>query len=151
MPHIHPSTKIWNPELTNIYGDCQIGKNCNIGSYVEIGPGVKVGNHVSIAAFCFIPYGVTIEDHCFIGPRVTFCNDKYPPGGRENWQPILVKEHASIGAGSIILPGVTIGKKALIGAGSIVCQDIPDGWRVVGNPCKRIIPPVINCMGGEIR
>jgi acetyltransferase-like isoleucine patch superfamily enzyme len=144
-------TKIWHPDLVNIYGDCKIGQNCNVGAFVEIGPGVVIGDNVSIAAFCFIPSGVTIEDDCFIGPRVTFCNDKYPPSHKDAWQPILVKKGASIGAGSIILPGVTIGEKAQIGAGTIITSDIKPGWRVVGNPARRIIPPCVNCEKGEFK
>ena len=151
MGVIGDGTKIWNPELSNLYGDFEIGCSCNIGAFVEIGPGVKIGNNVSIAAFCFIPFGVTIEDNCFIGPRVTFTNDRYPPGGRDNWLPILVKEGVSIGAGSIILPGVTIGMGSMVGAGSVVTKDIPDGVRVIGNPARRRIPQIINCVKGEIQ
>ncbi len=151
QPQIHHTTKIWHPDKVNIYGNCKIGMYCNIGSFVEIGPGVNIGNKVSIAAFCFIPSGVTIEDGCFIGPRVTFTNDKYPPSHKEQWQPILIKRNASLGAGSIILPGVTIGVGAMIGAGTVVTRDIADGWRVVGNPAKRVIPPVIICEHNEIK
>lgn len=145
-PQIHYSTKIWHPDKVNIYGDCIIGCYCNIGAFVEIGPGVIIGNNVNIAAFCFIPSGVTIEDNCFIGPRVTFTNDKYPPGKREDWLRTYVKTGASIGAGSVILPGVTIGSGALVGAGSVVTKDVPDGRRVVGNPARMLIQPIpIRC------
>jgi UDP-2-acetamido-3-amino-2,3-dideoxy-glucuronate N-acetyltransferase len=146
-PQIHHSTKIWHPDKVNIYGDCIIGWNCNIGCFVEIGPGVIIGNNVSIAAFCFIPSGVSIDDNCFIGPRVTFTNDKYPPGRKEDWLRTHVKTGASIGAGAIILPGITIGINALVGAGSVVTKDVLDGQRVAGNPARRIIQPIsIKCL-----
>lgn len=141
-PQIHHTTKIWHPDKVNIYGDCVIGENCNIGAFVEIGPGVIIGNNVSIAAFCFIPSGVTIEDGCFIGPRVTFTNDKYPPSNKEEWLPTLVKTKARIGAGAIICPGVIIGSNALVGAGSVVTSDIPDNCRIAGNPGRRMIQPI---------
>lgn len=151
LSKIGDRTMIWHPTLVNIWGDCQIGEDCNIGAFVEIGPGVVIGNHVSIGARCFIPPGVTIEDDCFIGPGCTFTNDRYPPSqDHSKWEKILVKKGAAIGAASTILPGVTIGEKALIGAGSIVCRDIPAGWRVIGNPARRIIPPIPNCEHGEI-
>ena len=86
-----------------------------------------IGNSVRVGAYCFIPSGVTIEDNCFIAPKVTFSNDKHPPSNKEEWGEILVKEGAMIGMGSIILPGVTIGKGAIVGAGSLVSKDIPDG------------------------
>lgn len=129
------NVKIWHPSLVNLYG-CTIGDDCNIGAFVEIGPGVKIGNHVSIAAHCFIPAGVTIEDDCFIGPRVTFCNDKYPPSHKDNWGKVLVKKGASIGAGAIILPDVEIGEWALIGAGAIVTCSVPSRTKYFGNPAR---------------
>lgn len=132
---IGEGTKVWRPELVNLYG-CRIGNNCNIGAFVEIGPGVVIGNDVRIAAFCFIPEGVTIEDGCFIGPRVTFCNDRFPPSSKDQWEPILVRRGASIGAHSVILPGVTIGERAMIGAGSVVTRDVPDREIVCGQPAK---------------
>lgn len=116
-------TKIWHPELVNLYG-CTIGMNCNIGAFVEIGKGVKIGNNVSIGAHCFIPEGVTIGDNCFIGPRVTFCNDIYPPSYGDHWAEVVVMAGASIGAGCIIVPGITIGEKVMIGAGAVVTKSI---------------------------
>lgn len=150
-PEIHPSTKIWHSDKVNIYGDCKIGRNCNIGAFVEIGPGVIIGDNVSIAAFCFIPCGVTIEDNCFIGPRVTFTNDKYPPSNRDNWEPIVIKKGASIGAGAIILPGVTVGENAMIGAGTVVTNNIDCDCRVAGNPGRRVIPRIVDYAKGDLQ
>jgi len=136
---IDKTAKIWHPELVNIYGDCQIGAFCNIGCFVEIGPGVIIGDNVSIGAFCFIPSGVMIENDCFIGPGVVFCNDKYPPGPKDGWLPILVKTGAKIGAKVTILPGVTIGERTLVGAGSVVTKNLPPDIIVMGNPARRRI------------
>jgi acetyltransferase-like isoleucine patch superfamily enzyme len=134
---IGENTIIWRPEFVNLYGDFKIGENCNIGAFVEIGPGVIIGDNVRIAAFCFIPSGVTIEDDCFIGPRVTFTNDKHPPGDKKDWSPTLIKKGAVIGAGSIILPGIIIGEGAMIGAGSVVTKDVNAGCVVIGNPASQ--------------
>lgn len=147
---IHPSAIIWHPELVNIYGDCEIGAGVNIGAFVEIGPKVKIGERCRIGAHCFIPEGVMIEENCFIGPGTIFTNDRYPPGGKEAWRPVFVRKNASIGAGSVILPGIEIGEGALIGAGTVVTRNVPAGWLVVGNPAHRIIRPIINCVRGEI-
>ena len=132
---IGEGTKIWHPELVNLYG-CRIGNNCNIGAFVEIGPGVVIGNNVRIAARCFIPEGVTIEDDCFIGPRATFCNDRFPPSSKDQWEKILVRRGASIGAAAVILPGVTIGERAVIGAGSVVTRDVAAGETIYGIPAR---------------
>lgn len=131
---IGKGTKIWHPELVNLYG-CIIGEDCNIGAFAEIGPGVVIGNRCRIAAHAFICHGVTIEDDVFIGPRVTFTNDKYPPS--DNWGKILVKHHAAIGAGAVILPDVTINSYALVGAGSVVSKDVYANTKVMGVPARR--------------
>jgi acetyltransferase-like isoleucine patch superfamily enzyme len=89
-----------------------------------------------VQAFSFIPNGVVLGQGVFIGPRVTFTNDKYPPANRQDWRATDVGNYASIGAGAVILPGVRIGHHALVGAGSVVTRDVPDGAVVCGNPAR---------------
>lgn len=129
-------TKIF--DQVNLY-KCKIGNNCKIDAFVYIEGGVEIGNNVKIRAFTFIPEGVVIEDDVFIGPRVTFTNDKYPRA-RGKWRLLRtrVKQGASIGAGAIIMPGVTIGRYAIVGAGSIVTEDVEDYAIVVGAPARKI-------------
>lgn len=124
------------PELSNI-GDCVIGSNCKIHSHVWIGDLVRIGDRVKIQAFVFIPNGVTIHDDVFIGPRVTFTNDRYPPSN--DWQDkyqTIVESGVSLGAGAVILPGIKIRKNAKIGAGAVVTHDVPEGETWVGNPAR---------------
>jgi len=114
---------------------CKIGKNCKIDSFVYVEEGVIIGDNCKIRPFVFIPTGVTIEDNIFVGPNVTFTNDKYPKvKGEWTLLKTFVKSGATLGANSVILPGVTIGKEALVGAGSVVTKDVPDGAIVSGNP-----------------
>jgi len=126
-------------DFVNIYG-CKIGKNCKIAAFVEIQKDVKIGNNCAIEAFAFIPTGVTIEDEVFIGPHVCFTNDKKPRAVNPGWKiiPTTVKKGASIGAGSIILCGITIGEKAMVAAGSVVTKDVPPNTLASGNPAKVI-------------
>ena len=124
--------KVSNPHLVNLYNS-EVGDNTTIGTFVELG-GCKIGNNCSIQAFAFIPAGITIGNNCFIGPRVTFTNDKYPPSRGKHWMPVKVNDNVSIAAGAIILPGVTIGTGAKIGAGAIVTKDVKPGDTIVGNP-----------------
>jgi acetyltransferase-like isoleucine patch superfamily enzyme len=123
-------------DYVNLYG-CKIGRDCKIAAYVEIQRGVKIGDRCKVEAYAFIPSGVTIEDEVFIGPHAVFTNDLHPKAVGE-WEitPTLVKKGASIGAGAVIVCGVTIGEGAMVGAGAVVTKDVPPGVLVVGNPTK---------------
>ena len=123
-------------DQVNLY-QCRIGKNTKIDAFVYIEEDAVVGDNCKIRPFVFIPTGVTIEDNVFIAPNVTFTNDKYPRA-HGDWRLLKtrVKRYASIGAGSVINPGLTIGKNALIGAGSTVTRDIPDNAVAHGNPAR---------------
>jgi len=129
------NTRIY--DQVNLY-KCKIGKDTKIDAFVYIEENVVIGNRVKIRPFTFIPSGVTIEDDVFIGPHVTFTNDKYPKINRE-WKLLktTIKRGSSIGAGSVLLP-VTVGANSLIGAGSVVTEDIPDDVLAIGNPAKVI-------------
>lgn len=122
----------------NLY-KCKIGKDTKIDAYVYVEEGVVIGSKCKIRPFVFIPTGVTIEDDVFVAPNVTFTNDKYPrTRGRWKLLPTRVKRGASIGANAVILPGLTIGKRALVGAGSVVSKDVPDYAIVAGTPARVI-------------
>lgn len=123
-------------KFCNIWGKPEIGRGTRIGSYVEIGREVTIGKRCKVQSFVFIPPGVYIGDNVFIGPRVTFTNDKHPPSHGKGWSKTYVGDSVSIGAGAIILPGVTIGSGAVIGAGSVVTKDVPKNTTVKGNPAR---------------
>jgi UDP-2-acetamido-3-amino-2,3-dideoxy-glucuronate N-acetyltransferase len=137
---IHPeamidnTTVFWHAQLSNI-GFCTIGRHTIVHSHVWIGDKVKIGDDCRIQAFSFIPTNVRIGDRVFIGPRVTFTNDKYPPS--EEWLITIVMDDVSIGAGAIILPGVTLGQGCTVGAGAVVTKSIPPGETWLGNPAKK--------------
>jgi UDP-3-O-[3-hydroxymyristoyl] glucosamine N-acyltransferase len=130
-----PGVKIWGN--CNVYDSADIGEGTQVGAFSEIGENVVIGKNVRIGAMCFIPEGVTIEDGAWIGPRVTFSNDMYPPSSREHWLPTLVKSGARIGAGACIRPGVVLERGVLIGMGAVVTRNVTGGtW--VGVPAKQM-------------
>ena len=135
--NIAENTRIW--QFVIVLPNAQIGSNCNICSHCFIENDVKIGNNVTIKCGVYLWDGIVIEDNVQIGPNVTFTNDKYPRAK----QPFvllrtLIKKNASIGAGSVILGGVTIGENAMIGTGSIVTKDVPDNELWYGSPAKFI-------------
>ena len=115
--------------------DCIIGHGCVIHAPVWIGNNVVIGNDCRIQAFTFIPDGVTIGNNVFVGPNVTFTNDKNPPS--QQWDKTHIEDGVSIGAGAVILPGLTIGKNARIGAGAVVTKSVPPEETWVGNPARK--------------
>jgi len=123
--------------MRDINVEATINGDTVIHGFVYIEGGVKIGARCIIKPFAFICEGVTIEDDVFIGPHVTFTNDKYPILGSE-WEllPTTVKRGASIGAGAVICPGVTIGEYAMVGAGSVVTKSVPAHTWVRGNPAR---------------
>jgi len=133
--NIGKNTNVW--QYVVILSDAVIGDNCNICAHSFIENDVKIGNGVTVKCGVYLWDGITIEDNVQIGPNVTFTNDKYPRAKKDfTLQRTLIKNNASIGAGSTILGGVTIGEYAMIGAGSLVTKDIPANELWVGSPAK---------------
>jgi acetyltransferase-like isoleucine patch superfamily enzyme len=132
-------------KFINLYG-CEIGDNTKIGAFVEVQKNAIVGKNCKISSHTFVCEGVTIEDEVFVGHGVTFINDRYPHATRadgelqteSDWEveSTLVKKGASIGSGSTILAGVTIGENAMVGAGSVVTKSVPPHAVVAGNPAR---------------
>ena len=132
------------PESTNIWQYCvvlphaQIGENCNICSHCFIENGAVVGNNVTIKNGVQLWDGVVLEDNVQVGANVSFTNDRYPRAKNKEWilEKTIVRRGASIGAGSSIMCGITIGENAMIGLGSVVTHDVPAGELWYGNPAR---------------
>jgi UDP-2-acetamido-3-amino-2,3-dideoxy-glucuronate N-acetyltransferase len=130
------------PESTNVWQYCvilpnaKIGENCNICSHCFIENDVVVGDNCTVKCGVQLWNGIALEDDVFIGANVTFTNDRYPRSKNSDWilEKTLIKCGASIGAGSTLLCGITVGERAMVGAGSVVTKDIPAGELWLGNP-----------------
>lgn len=134
--NIGRDTIIW--QFVVVLAQAKIGASCNINCHTFIENDVVIGNRVTVKSGVYLWDGILIEDDVFLGPNVTFTNDKYPkskiyPG---SFQKTIIKKGASIGANATILGGIVIGENALIGAGSVVTKDIPANELWVGNPAK---------------
>lgn len=148
-PYFHPSadvqatvigdgTRVW--QFCVLLPRAEIGQGCNICAHVLIENDVRIGNNVTVKSGVQLWDGVTVEDDVFIGPNVTFTNDLHPRSKQypEQFARTVVKSGASVGANATILPGITIGQKAMIGAGAVVTRDVPDFATVIGNPATII-------------
>jgi acetyltransferase-like isoleucine patch superfamily enzyme len=146
-PYLHPTadvqsgdighgTTIW--QFVVVLSKARIGKECNICAHVFIENEVKVGDRVTVKSGVQLWDGVHIEDDVFIGPNVTFTNDKFPRSKKypDQFPVTRVCRGASIGGGAVILPGLTIGENAMVGAGAVVTRSVPSGAVVVGNPAR---------------
>lgn len=141
---IGEGTQIWHQ--AQVREGAEIGSNCILGKGVYIDKNVKIGDNVKIQNLSSVFHGVTIANGVFIGPHVCLTNDKFPRAintdgslkKNSDWKvsETFIGYGASIGAGTIVLPGVKIGKFAMIGAGSVVTKNVPDHGLVYGNPAK---------------
>jgi UDP-2-acetamido-3-amino-2,3-dideoxy-glucuronate N-acetyltransferase len=144
-PQIGQGTNIW--AFAHVMKDAVIGSNCNIGDHCFIESGVTIGNGVTIKNGNMLFEGLTLEDGVFVGPHVFFTNDLYPRSPRleqahlryenKDWlSPTTVQRGVTLGAGAVIIAGVSIGEFAMIGAGAVVTKDVSPYALVVGNPAR---------------
>ena len=153
-PHaeIGAGTRIWHH--AQVREGARLGSSCSVGKSAYIDFDVDIGDNVKIQNYALIAHGSTIEDGVFIGPYVCLTNDRLPRAitpegvlkGADDWKlgRIVVRFGASLGAGSIVLPGVVIGRFAMVGAGAVVTGDVPDFGLVVGQPA-RLVGYVCRC------
>lgn len=136
--NIGQDTKIW--QFCVVLEHAVIGDNCNINAQVLIENDVVIGNNVTVKSGVQLWDGTRVEDDVFIGPNATFTNDLMPRSKQypEAFLGITLKQGASIGANATLLPGVTVGERAMVGAGTVVTEDVPAYAVVVGNPAKVI-------------
>jgi UDP-2-acetamido-3-amino-2,3-dideoxy-glucuronate N-acetyltransferase len=143
------NTVIW--QYSVILSNAEIGSNCNINCHTFIENDVILGNNVTIKSGVYLWDGIRIEDDVFIGPNVTFVNDKFPKSKKypSKFLSTLIKKGSSIGANATILGGIEIGEYALIGAGAVVTKDVNSYELVAGNPAR--VVGYVNDLGEKLK
>ncbi|WP_392670458.1 acyltransferase [Streptomyces sp. LN785] len=143
---IGDGSSVW--ELAQIREQARLGRNCVVGRGAYIGTGVRVGDNVKIQNYALVYEPAELADGVFIGPAVVLTNDRAPrsvdPDGRQkrggDWEAVGVRvaEGASLGARSVAVAPVRIGRWAMIGAGAVVTRDVPDFALVVSVPARQV-------------
>src|SRR5450759_2662935 len=146
-PYVHPQgicesenvgegTRVW--AFAHVLPGARIGADCNICDQVFVENDVVIGDRVTIKCGVQVWDGVSLADDVFVGPNVTFTNDRMPRSRAypDKFATTVVGQCASLGGGSVILPGVNIGRSAMVGAGAVVTRDVPPNAIVVGNPAR---------------
>jgi UDP-2-acetamido-3-amino-2,3-dideoxy-glucuronate N-acetyltransferase len=133
---IGPDTRIW--AFAHVLPRAVIGKDCNICDHVFIENDVVIGDRVTVKSGVQLWDGLRIADDAFIGPNATFSNDKFPRSKQYQAAPLETRigAGASVGASAVVLPGLTIGQRAMVGAGAVVTHDVPARAIVAGNPAR---------------
>jgi UDP-2-acetamido-3-amino-2,3-dideoxy-glucuronate N-acetyltransferase len=108
-PNLGEDTRVW--EFTHVLAGATIGRGCNICCHCFVENDVVIGDHVTLKSGVYVWDGLRIEDHVFVGPNVTFTNDRHPRSGQRPPEFLVttLQHGCSIGGGAILLPGVTIG------------------------------------------
>ena len=140
------NSSVW--DFAQVRENAVIGKNTIVGSYAYIDANVQIGHNCKIQNRALIYDPARIHDGVFIGPGAILTNDKNPRSisvsgeliSAKDWEKtgVEILEGASIGAGTICIAPLTIGRWAVVGAGSVVSKTVKDHALVVGNPARQV-------------
>lgn len=141
-------SRVW--QFASVIRRALIGEECRIASCAIV-DGARVGDRCIVSHGAFIDPGIEIEADVFIGPHVSLCNDAWPRVSKDGFDiaalidgsfvTTRIQRGASLGANVVVLPGVTIGERAMIAAGAVVTRNVPpdflwkrDGTTVLIDP-----------------
>ncbi len=139
-------SRVWH--LAQVEADAVLGTSCVLGRGAYVGPGVTVGDNVKIQNYALVYAPAELGSGVLVGPAAVLTNDLNPravdvhgqPKSGADWEPVgvRVREGASLGARSVCVAPLTVGRWAMVGAGAVVIRDVPDFGLVVGVPARRI-------------
>ncbi|WP_217206343.1 acyltransferase [Streptomyces sp. AC550_RSS872] len=143
---IGAGSSVW--ELAQIRENARLGEGCVIGRGAYVGSGVRMGDNCKLQNHALVYEPAELGDGVFIGPAVVLTNDHNPrsvdPEGRQkrggDWDAVGVKiaDGASIGARSVCVAPISIGRWAMVAAGAVVTKDVPDFALVMGVPARQV-------------
>lgn len=135
--------KVLMADLATIRENVTIGRGTIVGRGVTVENFCAVGRYCKLESECYITAYSTLEDRVFIAPGVVTSNDNFVGRTQErfkHFKGVTVKKGGRVGAGTVTLPGVTIGEDALVAAGSTVTRDVAPRTIVMGKPARPLRP-----------
>lgn len=153
-------TRIW--AFAHVMEGAKVGRDCNVCDHAYIEGGVTIGDRVTVKNGVLLFEGVTVENDVFLGPGVVFTNDLRPRAAikrsGEELLPTVIHQGATLGAGVVVVCGLSIGRHAFIAAGTVVTEDVPAHGFIAGNPgrlrgwaciCGSRLPTNLRCSCGR--
>lgn len=135
--------KVLMADLATIRENVTIGRGTIVGRGVTVENFCSVGRYCKLESECYITAYSALEDRVFIAPGVVTSNDNFVGRTQErfkHFKGVTVKKGGRVGAGTVTLPGVTIGEDALVAAGSTVTRDVEPRTIVMGKPARPLRP-----------
>jgi acetyltransferase-like isoleucine patch superfamily enzyme len=139
-------SKVW--QFATVRAGARVGEDCVIAQGAFVDTDVVVGNRCKLENYASLHRGSRLAEEVFVGPGTTLTNDHWPRSTTEtgglkteaDWrcEGVRIEKRASLGAGVIVLPGVTIGSNSMVGAGAVVVRDVASSSLVVGNPARHV-------------
>src|SRR4051812_26006031 len=140
-----------------------VGRNCNICDHAYVEGGARLGDRVTVKNAVLVFNGVHVGDDVFLGPNVVFTNDLRPRAhvkkGPSELLPTYVEDGVTLGAGTVVVCGIRIGRHAFAAAGSVITRDVAPHSFVAGNPathrgwvceCGERLPASLTCRCGVV-
>jgi acetyltransferase-like isoleucine patch superfamily enzyme len=141
---LEPGVLVFHPENVSLDEDVYVGHYAILKGYFRNQLTVGAGSWIGQAAFLHAAGGLTVGKRVGIGPHVCILTSRHGEPGRElpimdgalEFAPVTLEDGCDLGVGSLILPGITVGKGAQVGAGAVVTHDVEPFTVVAGNPAR---------------
>lgn len=140
--HTMPGTDEYQELIHRLFSEVGEGSRIVAPMTIVHGDKVRIGRNAIVMpnSLMMASGTITIEDNVQVAAYVKLISNNHDPYDRMilTCRPVVLKRNCWIGAGTVILPGVTVGENSIVGAGSVVTKDVPDNTVVAGNPAKFI-------------